>query len=163
MIRVKNIKPIWHDVQRRKRKNKGVPKLPRLDRMYHSRNLSKLVDLVTKWPNSAIHQQDNRVYFSRWEIRESRALISDRQWYGLLSIYFQVDYPEIVDGIEPRHRFMSAYEQHIEPPDRKWQYLLFAAEPYETISFKLPSREIDKVRSSARTSARVRNCFRLIL
>ena len=56
-----------------------------------------------------------------------------------------MDYPEIVDGIEPRHRFMSAYEQHIEPPDRKWQYLLFAAEPYETISFKLPSREIDKV------------------
>jgi len=40
---------------------------------------------------------------------------------------------------------MSAYEQHIEPPDRKWQYLLFAAEPYETIGFKLPSREIDKV------------------
>ena len=66
---------------------------------------------------------------------------------------FQVDYPEIVDGIEPRHRFMSAYEQHIEPPDRKWQYLLFAAEPYETISFKLPSREIDKVSTS---SARVR-------
>ena len=57
----------------------------------------------------------------------------------------KVDYPEIVDGIEPKHRFMSAYEQHIEPPDRKWQYLLFAAEPYETISFKLPSREIDKV------------------
>lgn len=60
-------------------------------------------------------------------------------------IDLKVDYPEIVDGIEPRHRFMSAYEQHIEPPDRKWQYLLFAAEPYETISFKLPSREIDKV------------------
>lgn len=37
----------------------------------------------------------------------------------------------------PRHRFMSAYEQKIEPPDRKWQYLLFAAEPYETISFKV--------------------------
>ena len=70
-----------------------------------------------------------------------------------ISINFQVDYPEIVDGIEPRHRFMSAYEQHIEPPDRKWQYLLFAAEPYETISFKLPSREIDKVSTS---SARVR-------
>lgn len=63
----------------------------------------------------------------------------------------QVDYPEIVDGIEPRHRFMSAYEQHIEPPDRKWQYLLFAAEPYETISFKLPSREIDKVSNGYRS------------
>jgi len=31
---------------------------------------------------------------------------------------------------------MSAYEQRIEPPDRSWRYLLFAAEPYETISFK---------------------------
>lgn len=44
----------------------------------------------------------------------------------------------------PRHRFMSAYEQKIEPPDRKWQYLLFAAEPYETIAFKVPSREVEK-------------------
>jgi splicing factor 3A subunit 2 len=31
---------------------------------------------------------------------------------------------------------MSAYEQRMEPPDRQWQYLLFAAEPYETIAFK---------------------------
>ena len=50
---------------------------------------------------------------------------------------FEVDYPEIAEGIQPRHRFMSAYEQKMEPPDRKWQYLLFAAEPYETISFKV--------------------------
>ena len=28
-------------------------------------------------------------------------------------------------------------------PDKKWQYLLFAAEPYETIAFKVPSREVD--------------------
>lgn len=39
---------------------------------------------------------------------------------------------------------MSAYEQKMEPPDRKWQYLLFAAEPYETIAFKVPSREVEK-------------------
>lgn len=32
---------------------------------------------------------------------------------------------------------MSAYEQRIEPPDRRWQYLLLAAEPYETIAFKV--------------------------
>ena len=32
---------------------------------------------------------------------------------------------------------MSAYEQRVEPPDRQWQYLLFAAEPYETIAFKV--------------------------
>lgn len=50
----------------------------------------------------------------------------------------QIDYPEIAEGIGPRHRFMSAYEQRIEPPDRRWQYLLIAAEPYETIAFKVP-------------------------
>ena len=63
---------------------------------------------------------------------------------GQQSLLFQIDYPEIVDNVLPRHRFMSAYEQKVEPPDRKWQYLLFAAEPYETISFKVPSREVDK-------------------
>ncbi|XP_077971487.1 splicing factor 3A subunit 2-like [Styela clava] len=66
---------------------------------------------------------------------------------GQQSLLFQVDYPEIVDIIIPKHRFMSAYEQRVEPPDRKWQYLLFAAEPYETIAFKVPSREIDKSES----------------
>ena len=53
------------------------------------------------------------------------------------SLFYQVDYPEIVEGVVPRHRFMSAYEQKMEPPDRQWQYLLFAAEPYETIGFKV--------------------------
>ncbi|XP_053318470.1 splicing factor 3A subunit 2 [Spea bombifrons] len=64
---------------------------------------------------------------------------------GQQSLLFQIDYPEIAESIFPRHRFMSAYEQRIEPPDRRWQYLLMAAEPYETIAFKVPSREIDKV------------------
>ncbi|XP_063770858.1 splicing factor 3A subunit 2 [Pseudophryne corroboree] len=64
---------------------------------------------------------------------------------GQQSLLFQIDYPEIAESIIPRHRFMSAYEQRIEPPDRRWQYLLMAAEPYETIAFKVPSREIDKV------------------
>lgn len=63
---------------------------------------------------------------------------------GQQSLLFQIDYPEIAEGVTPRHRFMSAYEQRVEPPDRKWQYLLFAAEPYETIAFKVPSREVDK-------------------
>uniref|UniRef100_A0A915DG25 SF3A2 domain-containing protein n=1 Tax=Ditylenchus dipsaci TaxID=166011 RepID=A0A915DG25_9BILA len=63
---------------------------------------------------------------------------------GQQALLFQVDYPEIADGITPRHRFMSAYEQKIQPPDKRWQYLLFAAEPYETIAFKIPSREVDK-------------------
>ncbi|XP_028414674.1 splicing factor 3A subunit 2-like [Dendronephthya gigantea] len=66
------------------------------------------------------------------------------QGSGQHSLLFQIDYPEIAEGLTPRHRFMSAYEQRIEPPDRSWQYLLFAAEPYETVAFKIPSREIDK-------------------
>jgi hypothetical protein len=32
----------------------------------------------------------------------------------MLSLYFmQVDYPEIAEGVVPRHRFMSAYEQKV--------------------------------------------------
>ena len=34
------------------------------------------------------------------------------------------------------YMYVCIYVQ-VEPPDRKWQYLLFAAEPYETISFKV--------------------------
>ncbi|GAA5831839.1 hypothetical protein JCM5353_006182 [Sporobolomyces roseus] len=62
---------------------------------------------------------------------------------GQLGLLFQVHYPEIKDGVKPRHRFMSSFEQHVEVPDRNWQYLLIAAEPYQTISFKIQSREID--------------------
>uniref|UniRef100_A0A914BWF2 Splicing factor 3A subunit 2 n=1 Tax=Acrobeloides nanus TaxID=290746 RepID=A0A914BWF2_9BILA len=63
---------------------------------------------------------------------------------GQQALLFQIDYPEVGEGIVPRHRFMSAYEQKVQPPDKRWQYLLFAAEPYETIAFKIPSREVDK-------------------
>ncbi|KWU47354.1 splicing factor 3a [Rhodotorula sp. JG-1b] len=62
---------------------------------------------------------------------------------GQLGLLFQVHYPEIKDGVKPRHRFMSAFEQKVEVPDRNWQYLLIAAEPYQTISFKIQAREID--------------------
>jgi splicing factor 3A subunit 2 len=55
-----------------------------------------------------------------------------------------VDYPEAEDGIQPRHRFMSAYEQKIEAPDKNYQYILFACDPYETVGFKIPNIPIDK-------------------
>ncbi|KAI0564861.1 Pre-mRNA-splicing factor SF3a complex subunit 2 (Prp11) [Gracilaria domingensis] len=63
---------------------------------------------------------------------------------GQLSLLFQVRYPQIADGLQPRHRFMSAFEQKTERPDRRYQYLLFAAEPYETVAFKIPNIPIDK-------------------
>eukprot|EP01147_Barroeca_monosierra_P004058 gene4058-6477_t len=63
---------------------------------------------------------------------------------GQYSLFFQVDYPEIAEDVLPRYRFMSAYEQRVEAPDSKYQYILFAAEPYETIAFKVPSSEVDQ-------------------
>ncbi|KAI5561071.1 hypothetical protein POPTR_016G097600v4 [Populus trichocarpa] len=60
------------------------------------------------------------------------------------SLLFQIEYPEIEDNTKPRHRFMSSYEQRIEANDKRFQYLLFSAEPYEIIAFKVPSTEIDK-------------------
>jgi splicing factor 3A subunit 2 len=50
---------------------------------------------------------------------------------------------QIEEGLQPRHRFMSAYEQRVEPADRNYQYIIVAAEPYENIAFKVPNREID--------------------
>lgn len=41
--------------------------------------------------------------------------------------------------MQPRHRFMSAFEQKVEQPDKNYQYLLFACEPYETVAFKVIS------------------------
>ncbi|KAK4634695.1 Splicing factor 3A subunit 2 [Fulvia fulva] len=61
---------------------------------------------------------------------------------GLL---FSLQYPEIAQGVEPKVRFMSAYEQKVEdPPDKAFQYLLVAAEPYETCGFKIQAREVDR-------------------
>eukprot|EP00929_Paragymnodinium_shiwhaense_P021581 TRINITY_DN1403_c0_g1_i2.p1 TRINITY_DN1403_c0_g1~~TRINITY_DN1403_c0_g1_i2.p1 ORF type:complete len:244 (+),score=77.07 TRINITY_DN1403_c0_g1_i2:116-847(+) len=62
------------------------------------------------------------------------------------ALLFEVEYPEALDKVKPRHRFMSAYEQKIEAPDdvKGFQFLLFACEPYETVAFKIPNMEIDK-------------------
>jgi splicing factor 3A subunit 2 len=60
------------------------------------------------------------------------------------ALLFEVEYPEVTDKAKPRHRFMSTYEQKIEPPDPNCQYMLLACEPYETIAFKIPNMDIDK-------------------
>ncbi|KAJ9460058.1 Splicing factor 3A subunit 2 [Diplonema papillatum] len=63
---------------------------------------------------------------------------------GQRILNFQVYYADIREGVTPRHRIMSAFEQKKEPPDNRYQYLLFAAEPYETIAFKIPGDEIEQ-------------------
>jgi splicing factor 3A subunit 2 len=61
-----------------------------------------------------------------------------------LGLLFQLQYPEINPGAVPRVRFMSAFEQKIEEPDKSFQYMLVAAEPYETCGFKLQAKEVDR-------------------
>ena len=65
---------------------------------------------------------------------------------GARSLLFQVEFPEVEagDAARPRHRFMSAFEQKREPADPAWQYLLFAADPYDTVAFKIPNMEVDR-------------------
>jgi splicing factor 3A subunit 2 len=73
------------------------------------------------------------------QVTKSRDLVTKQR-----SLTFEVDYPEAENAVQPRHRFMSAYEQKVETPDKRFQYLLFACDPYETIAFKIPNQPIDK-------------------
>lgn len=60
---------------------------------------------------------------------------------GLL---FQLQYPEATVETSPKWQVMNAFTQRVEEPDKNFQYLLVAAEPYETVGFKIPARELDK-------------------
>jgi splicing factor 3A subunit 2 len=78
---------------------------------------------------------------------------------GKEGMMVQVHLPQIKEGVTPRRRFMSAWEQKREPPNKAYQYLIVrliplcyavrssgnqvAAEPYETIAFRIPAREIE--------------------
>ena len=50
----------------------------------------------------------------------------------------------------------------LQAPDKNFQFLLFAAEPYETIGFKIPNMPIDKGEGRFVTSW-VNNVFNLTL
>jgi len=66
---------------------------------------------------------------------------------GELSILFHLYFPQIDKTLQPRHRFMSCYEQKIEPytsENEKYIYLIISGEPYENISFKIPNQPIDR-------------------
>lgn len=65
---------------------------------------------------------------------------SSRQ-QGLL---FQLQYPEATPETSPKWQVMNAFTQRVEDPDKNFQYLLVAAEPYETVGFKIPARELDR-------------------
>lgn len=70
--------------------------------------------------------------FSGPKVMKSRDLQTHQR-----SLTFDIDYPEADEATQPRHRFMSAFEQKVEAPDKIYQYILFACDPYETIAFKV--------------------------
>jgi len=90
---------------------------------------------------NAVPIKKNMVKIGRpgYNITKTRDPISKQN--GLL---FQLQYPEITPNVTPKVRFMSSFEQKVEEPDKSYQYLLVAAEPYETCGFKLQAREIDR-------------------
>ncbi|KAG1889543.1 hypothetical protein F4604DRAFT_847908 [Suillus subluteus] len=46
-------------------------------------------------------------------------------------------------GCHPLPTIVSSWEQKREPPTKAYQYLIVAAEPYETIAFRIPACEIE--------------------
>ncbi|KAL4495545.1 hypothetical protein ABPG72_020286 [Tetrahymena utriculariae] len=62
---------------------------------------------------------------------------------GQKQITFEIDYEQIEASWKPFYRIMSSYEQKVEQFDKIYQYVVFAAEPYDNIAFKIPNMEID--------------------
>lgn len=64
-----------------------------------------------------------------------------RDSLGRVGLVLHLHLPNITSP-HPAYRIMSAFEQRLEAPNRSFQYLLVAAEPYETIAFKIPNRPV---------------------
>ena len=74
-----------------------------------------------------------------YKVTKTRDLVTERR-----SLTFELDYPDANKDTRPRYRFLSAYEQNVEFPDTKFQYLVFACDPYENVAFKIPNEPINK-------------------
>jgi splicing factor 3A subunit 2 len=61
---------------------------------------------------------------------------------GSLSVLFELTYDQIRKNTAPKYRIMSTFEQKIEPPDPRYQFVVFAAQPYTTVAFKIPNMPI---------------------
>lgn len=55
--------------------------------------------------------------------------VRDRE-SGKEGMMVQIHLPQIKAGIVPRRRFMSAWEQRREPPNKSYQYLIVRVNPY---------------------------------
>ena len=80
---------------------------------------------------------------------------------GQRILNFVIHYPDISEGIKPRYRIMSTFEQKKEAPNNSFQYLIFAADPYQSICFKIPADEIEEGQSFFNTWDREKRVFTL--
>lgn len=90
---------------------------------------------------SSLMARKNTIKIGRPGYKITKIRDSTTRQNGLL---FQLQYPDIAQDVQPKWQVMSAFSQRVEEPDRNFQYLLVAAEPYETCAFKIPARELDK-------------------
>jgi len=58
-------------------------------------------------------------------------------------VLIQIQFPQIARDTKPRYRFMSTWEQKVEAQDKRFQYLVVAAEPYESVAFKFQNLQVD--------------------
>jgi splicing factor 3A subunit 2 len=88
-------------------------------------------------PSTAAQAPKPRIGRPSFTLKKIRDDPSNR--VGLL---LHIHYPNITTPQGPAYRIMSAFEQRLEAPNRAYQYLLVAGEPYETVAFKIPNRPV---------------------
>ena len=66
--------------------------------------------------------------------------------YGQRWVLIEASYPNSEASIQPRHRFISAFEQKIEAPSKDWQYLVLACDPYDNLPSKFPINLLIKMK-----------------
>ena len=59
------------------------------------------------------------------------------------NILFEVYYPNIEKDVVPRYRLMSSFEQRVEIPDEKYQYIIFAQNLLKVSHLKYLNKEVD--------------------
>jgi len=122
-----------------KKHQQGLARRAHLEKLKQEREGTVAMPTVDTTKPSPVPRKV-RIGRPAYQVFKSRDADTDQR-----CLSFELQYPEIEEDLQPRHRFMSAFEQRVEsPPDRRYQYLLFAAEPYETVAFKIPNEPVDK-------------------
>ena len=122
-----------------KKHQQGLARRAHLDKLKAEREAGGPLDASS---SAAVEQpRPKRIKIGRpaYQVYKSRHPDTNQR-----CLSFELTFPDIGADLQPRHRFMSAFEQKIELPNKDYQYLLFAADPYETVAFKIPNAPIDK-------------------